>query len=313
MKAVVLEQFGGPEHLHLRELPTPAPGEGESLVRIRSAGVNPVDFKIREGRLQGRVPALLPAVLGWDMAGEVVDRGHGARRFEIGDAVYAYCRRPQIHAGCYAEYISLPESYLARKPANLDYSQAAVTPLACLTAYQSLYVAGRLSRNQSLLVLGASGGVGSFAVQLGRMAGARVSAVASAKNQAYLQLLGAHQSIAYDQADWQHLAVAQGRFDVVYDCAGGAAIDAAYELVKPGGVLVSILEQADPARVQAKGIRFEYVFVEPNARQLEVIREHFEYGRLRSPELQALPLEEVRVAHERIQTLHTRGKIALQI
>ncbi|MBX7058586.1 MAG: NADP-dependent oxidoreductase [Leptospirales bacterium] len=313
MKAIQFANFGEPDVLKLVELAQPEPGEGEVLVRVRAAGVNPVDFKIRRGRLEGFLPSKLPAIPGWDMAGDIVSRGHGASRFEAGDAVFGYCRRPWIEKGCYTEYMAVPECYLARKPAPLSYEQAAAVPLAGLTAYQSLFDAGKLQRGQRLAVLGGSGGVGSFALQLGRLTGAHVTAVASERNHAYMKELGANECVSYDQSDWLPALKSRGLFDLVFDCVGGELTEKAYDLCKSGGALVSILKSAAGTLAADKGIRHEYVFVAPSARQLEILREHFEHGRLQAPALETLPLSEAVRAHEQIEKLHTRGKIVLQI
>lgn len=315
MHAVAISQFGDDAVLVHTELPRPVPGEGEVLVRIRAAGVNPVDWKIREGWLKDFIPVQFPAILGWDMAGEVVANGFAARRFTPGEAVYAYARRPAIAHGTYAEYIALPEAYLARKPANVSFEEAAGVPLAGLTAWQSLFDAAQLKAGESVLVLGASGGVGTFAVQLARIAGAKVVGVASARNHAYLQELGAAHAVDYRQEDWTEAvrAAVPGGVDVILDCVGGPSFHASAPALRPGGRVVSICESGAAELFASNHATFAYVFVEPNSRQLDEMRGLIESGQLRAPVSQSFPLEEAPAAHRAMQTGHTRAKIVLKV
>ena len=190
MKAAYFEEFGGTEKIKVGQMEIPELREGEVLVKIRAAGVNPVDAIILAGKYKDMMPHNLPAIPGWDVAGTVTDRGHGARRFTVGEEVYAYARRPEVKWGTYAEYITIPESYLSNKP-KISYEEAAGIPLAGLTAYQGIYEAGNLKENQTVLILGASGGVGSFGIQLAKAKGANVIGVASEENHKYMKSLGA--------------------------------------------------------------------------------------------------------------------------
>ncbi|MDD5672096.1 MAG: NADP-dependent oxidoreductase, partial [Candidatus Omnitrophica bacterium] len=283
MKAIVLREFGGIEKLVLGDVPKPEPGEGEVLLRIKAAGVNPVDFKIRKGLLFERgYPHQFPIIPGWDMAGIVEARGYGAKRFQAGDHVYGYCRRPVIARGTYSEFISIPESYITHKPRNVSFEIAAAIPLAALTAYQSVYVAAGLEKRQSLLVIGASGGVGSFAVQFGRIAGAKVMAVASEKNHAYVKSLGAKYAVDYAAGDFRQgvRKIFPNGADVVLDCAGGDSLLKAYDCVKKGGHLVTIVEKENETLAQGRQIYAHYVFVEPDVTQLDQIRKWVEARKL---------------------------------
>jgi NADPH:quinone reductase-like Zn-dependent oxidoreductase len=312
MKAVMINEFGGRDKLMLSEFPTPAPSEGEVLVRVHAAGVNPVDWKIREGRLKDRFSHQFPIILGWDMAGVVVETGHSARRFKAGDEVFAYCRRPVIQSGTYAEYVALPESYIAAGPRGLSFEEAASMPLAGLTAYQAIYSAARIKPGESILIIGASGGVGGFAVQFARIAGAAVYAVASQANHAYLKELGADETIDYRETDFCEAVrdyEPQG-VDVVFDLIGGEALRRGADCVKTRGRLVSILENAGE---QFPHVDFHYVFVEPNVVQLAHISELIAAGKMKTHVSAVYPLEDVRQAHAQMETGHTRGKIVLSI
>lgn len=315
MKACIIEKFGGREQMKLTDLPKPEPAEGEVLIRIQAAGVNPVDWKIREGLLKDMFPHHFPLILGWDMAGVVEAVGHSARRFQPGDQVYAYARRPEIHKGTYAEYIALPESYIARKPAGLSMIEAGSIALVTLTAYQALFQNGRLQKGQSVFILGASGGVGSSAVQLAADAGARVIGLTGASNHDYVKSLGAETVIDYQRGDFiQSLGELVPRgVDLVFDCHGGDTLARGQLCVRPGGRLVSIVEIVDEKDLKQRDVQFAYTFVEPNASQLDYIRELAENGRFRPNVTHTFGLDEAARAHEQIETGHTRGKIVLRV
>ncbi|MCB1157364.1 MAG: NADP-dependent oxidoreductase [Leptospiraceae bacterium] len=314
MRAIILEQFGDINVLQEKEMEKPVPKEGEVLVNIHAAGINPVDWKIRKGLLQSRVPHIFPIIPGWDMAGTVVDRGHAARRFEIGEAVFAYARRPVIQEGCYAEFISLPEAYLAKKPERMSFEEAASIPLACLTAYQSLFSACKLKESESLLVIGASGGVGSFAIQLAKYKGAKVIAVCSKKNHSYVKQLGADICIDYIEEDFLEgfKRECPNGVDVIFDCVGGETQLKSFSCVRPKTRYVSILAFQKPIEDLNKGdSKYHYVFVEPNAKQLEEIANIIDEGALKTEVSARFNFSEVDKAHRQAETLHTRGKIIL--
>jgi len=309
MRAATYTEFGGPEKVSITTVDIPAVGEGEVLVRIKAAGVNPVDYAVREGYLKENLPTSFPVIPGWDMAGEVVERGFSARRFDVGAEVYAYARRPVVQHGTFAEYIVLPESYLALRPQNISWEAAAGIPLVGLTAYQALFDAGKLQQGQTVLILGASGGVGSLGIQLAKAKGATVIGVASQKNQQYMRELGADYTVDYKSA---HVGEAVQQLpegvDLIFDCASGETLQQSLQALKPTGKLVSILNHGtdlDPA------IDFTYVFVEPNSRQLGHLRELAEAGKLRVPLSQTYTLDETVEAMKQIQTSHTTGKIVI--
>ena len=315
MKACIIDNFGGRDRLKITDIPKPEAGDGEVLVRIKAVGVNPVDWKIREGRLKDAFPHEFPLIPGWDMAGVVEAVGHSARRFAPGDEIYAYARRPVIQKGTYAEYITLPESYITRKPKNLSMAEAASIPLTALTAYQALFDAGRLQKGQSVFILGASGGVGSSAVQLAAEKGARVIALASNRNHDYLKSLGASGTIDYERGDFitgLGELVPDG-VDLVFDCHGGDTLQRGLLCVRSGGNLVSITETVDEDSLKNRDVRFTFTFVEPNVRQLDHIRDLIESGRFKANVTRTFPFAEVKKAHEAMETGHTRGKIVLEM
>ncbi|GAA4437638.1 NADP-dependent oxidoreductase [Pontibacter saemangeumensis] len=310
MKAATYEEFGGPDKVKITTVEVPDLQEGEVLVRIRAAGVNPVDYAVREGYLKDFLPYEFPVIPGWDMAGVVEKRGFSARRFKVGDEVYAYARRPLVKYGTFAEYIVLPETYLAKKPKNISWEEAAGIPLVGLTAYQSLFDAGQLEQGQTVLILGASGGVGSLGIQLAKVKGAKVIGVASEKNHAFMKQLGADHTIDYKDANIGEAVkkILPGGVDLIFDCASGETLEQSLPALKPNGTLVSILnhgENIDPK------INFHYVFVEPNASQLDYLRELAESGRLKVHVSKTYSLDEAVKALNQIQSGHTTGKIVL--
>ncbi len=274
-----------------------------------------MDWKIRAGYLKDFYPYRFPIIPGWDLAGVVEKAGHGARRFKPGDEVFAYLRRPVIQHGTYAEYAAAPESYFTARPMTVSFEEAASIPLAALTAYQSLYDAVQIKAGESVLILAASGGVGSFGVQLAKLAGARVIALASRKNHDYLKGLGADAAIDYGAGDFREAvrAVAPDGVDVVFDCFGLEALAKGYECVKRGGRAVSILVRDGAALAAKAGASHHYVFVEPNAPELDRIRGFVEAGKLRVHVSATFSLAEAARAHEAMETGHTRGKIALRM
>lgn len=310
MKAAFVTEFGEPNQIETGELDRPEPGEGEVLVNVKSAGVNPVDAAIVRGMLNEVIPSKFPMIPGWDMAGVVEKRGHSARRFSEGDEVYAYARRPIIQHGSFAEYISLPESYLAHRPSKLTIEESGGIPLVGLTAYQSLFDAGNLQEGQTVLILGASGGVGTLAIQLAKWKGAHVIGVASKANHDYMRELGADETIDYKE---NHVGEAVQKLqpegvDFIYHCSRGNSLEQSIDTLKSGGHLVSITKSQPEI---PDDIQFQYVFVEPNAVQLKHLAELADKGHIKLPVTEKFGLEETGKALQRIETLHTKGKLVI--
>ncbi len=312
MKAIRVHAFGGNDALSLDDLPDPTAGEGEVLVRARAAGVNPVDWKIVRGYLAQFLPHVLPFVPGWDLAGEVVARGHGARRFQVGDRVYGYVRRPTVDHGTYAELQAVPECYLAAMPAKASFVEAAAMPLVFLTSLQALRAAG-VAAGQRVLVLGASGGTGAAAIEIARALGADVAGVASDKNHAFVRGLGASAAYGYAGATEAGLpGVPAGAFDVICDCVGGGTLEASRPALREGGHVVSITTRESPP-FAGLGDRYHYVFVEPSSRQLKELARWFDEGRIAAHVGPTFPLARAAEAHAESESQHTRGKIVITI
>ncbi|MGO8689355.1 MAG: NADP-dependent oxidoreductase [Thermoguttaceae bacterium] len=308
MKAVRIHGYGGPEVLTLEEAACPRPAAGEILVRVHAAGVNPVDWKVREGHLKTLVQHRFPLIPGWDFSGVVVAAGPGAGRFRKGEEVYS---RPDLaRDGAYAEYIVVREAEVARKPKSLDHIQAAAVPLACLTAWQALFDASGLSRGQRVLIHAAAGGVGTFAVQLAKWKGAYVIGTASPRNHELLRRLGADELIDYQATAFED---AVGDVDVVLDTMAGEVQRRSWKVLKRGGILVSILSPPSAEEAAAHGARGKPVFVQPNAAELAQIAELIDSGAVIPVVETILPLAEARRAQELSQAGHVRGKIVLRV
>src|SRR5579872_6466503 len=308
MKAVRIHEYGGPEVLKYEDVPRPEPGEGDVLVRVHAASVNPVDWKLRAGYMKGFLDYKMPMIPGWDLSGVVEAVAPGVTAWKKGDAVYS---RPDIRRdGSYAEYISVKASELAHKPKSLDHNHAAAIPLAALTAWQALFDAAGLQAGQRVLIHAAAGGVGTFAVQFARWKGAHVIGTASEKNHAFLKELGADELIDYNQARFEDVV---RDVDVVLDAMAGETRDRSWKVLKKGGILVSILGQPSQEDAARHGVRGAGVFVQPNQVELEQIGALVDSGKVKPVIEAVLPLKDARKAHEMNRTLHTRGKIVLQV
>jgi NADPH:quinone reductase-like Zn-dependent oxidoreductase len=308
MKAVSIYYYGGPGVLAYEDAPRPHPAPGDVLVRVHAAGINPVDWKIREGHLKEMLHHTLPLVLGWDVSGVIAALGAGVTRFKVGDEVFS---RPDIERdGAYAEFIVIRETEVALKPKSVDHVHAAALPLAGLTVWQSLFDAAALTAGQRVLIHAAAGGVGSLAVQLAKGRGAHVIGTASAKNHAFVRALGADEVVDYERERFETVI---GPVDVVFDTMGGDIQTRSWKVLKRGGILVSIASPPSAEAAVAHGGRFAFVFTQPNAAQLAEIATLVDAGKLKAIVETVLPL----AAAVRGQALsaagHTRGKIVLQV
>jgi NADPH:quinone reductase-like Zn-dependent oxidoreductase len=307
VKAIAYRSYGGPEVLELTELPEPKVGPDSVLVRVRAASVNPVDWKVQAGYLDGFLDAVFPVVPGWDVAGVVERVGAGVSEYAPGDEVIGYVREDFVSRGTFAQYVAAPVRTLARKPRNLSFEEAAGLPLAGLTGYQALTRHLRLAAGETVLVHAAAGGVGSLTVQIARSLGATVIGTASERNHAYLRELGAT-PVAYGAGLADRVrALAPGGVDAVFDSVGGEALAASPELLAPGGRLASI---ADGGVAALGG---SYVFVRPDAADLTALTELAESGGLRVELAAVLPLEKAAEAQRLSIEGHTRGKIAITV
>ena len=320
MKAAAIDGYGGSERLAVRDLPDPGPpGSGQVLLRVRAAGVNPIDRKIRNGSMRLLLPARFPLVLGYDVAGEVVEIGPEVTRFQPGDAVFGGVDVIR-QGGSYAELALAREAALAPKPQALSFEEAAAVPMAALTALQALRDKGELAAGEKVLVNGASGGVGHFAVQIAAALGARVTAVASAKSFDFVRSLGADEVIDYEEEDF---AGREQTWDVIFDAVSNHTYaDCEAVLARDGGIYVATL--GGPKLMISIGLtalgglfgqrrRARLILGKYRAEDLAVLARMVEQRKLR-PEIQEVfPLEEIRKAHELSESGHVRGKIVVRV
>ncbi|MEY2530408.1 MAG: hypothetical protein QOI96_493 [Verrucomicrobiota bacterium] len=311
MKAIRIHNYGGPEVLKYEDAPRPEPQAGEVLVRVHAAGVNPIDWKVREGHMKDFWPHKFPLILGWDVSGTVEEVGPGpaaAGRFKIGDEVYSI--PDPTRNGAYAEYIVVRESELALKPKSLHHIRAAAVPLAALTAWQSLFDTAQLQPSQRVLIHAGSGGVGHFAVQLAKWKGAYVFATASTKNQDLLRELGVDEPINYTQQRFEDVA---RNIDIVLDTIGGETQERSWSVLKKGGVLLSLVQPPSEEKTEELGVLAAFVAGHPSGAQLAEIAKMIDSGKLAPIIDRILPLSEARRAHELSQSGHVRGKIVLRV
>src|SRR4029077_12224346 len=308
MKAIRIHNYGGPEVLHYEDAPRPEPQTGEVLIRVHAAGVNPIDWKVREGHMKDFWPHKFPLILGWDVSGTVEEIGSGVSRFKIGDEVYSV--PDPTRNGAYADYIVVRESELALKPNSLHHIRAAAVPLAALTAWQSLFDTAQLQPGQRVLIHAGSGGVGHLAAQLAKWKGAYVFATASTKNQDLLRELGVDKAIDYTQQRFEDV----GRnIDIVLDTIGGETQERSWSVLKKDGVLVSLVQPPSEEKAEGLGVRATFVAGHPSGAQLAEIGKVIDSGKLAPIIDRILPLSEARRAHELSQAGHTHGKIVLRV
>ncbi|MEU6736763.1 NADP-dependent oxidoreductase [Streptomyces physcomitrii] len=307
MRAISYRSFGGPEVLEYGECEDPKVGPDSVLVRVCAAGVNPVDWKCREGGLDRLLDAVFPVIPGWDVSGVVTQPGVSVTEFAVGDEVVGYVREDMLSRGTCAEYVAAPVRTLARKPRNMSFAQAAGLPLTGLTAYQVLTRALRIREGEVLLVHAAAGGVGSAAVQLALHLGARVIGTASPANHDWLRALGAEPVDYAEDLGEQVRELTGDGVDAVFDTVGGATLRRSEALLPAEGRLVSI---ADPEVV---GLGGRYVFVRPDAEDLRRLGEFVEDGVLSVRVAETFPLERTAEAHRRSQEGHTRGKLVVTV
>ncbi|MGS2615945.1 NADP-dependent oxidoreductase [Micromonospora sp. LZ34] len=308
MKAIAIDAYGPADLLAVRDLPEPPVGPDTVLVRVRAAGVNPVDWKVREGHLAGAFPSHFPLVPGWDAAGVVASVGPAVTGFAVGDEVIGYVRRDDIQHGTYAELVPAPERTLADKPVRASWAAAAGLPLAGLTAYQALQSV-RTASGDTVLVHGAAGGVGHLAVQLARALGAdKVIGTAGPTNHDFVRSLGA-EPVSYGDGLLDRIrAVAPDGVDVALDLFGGEALDVSAQLLARPGRLVST---ADPEHVARLG--GSYLFVKPSTADLSLLAGLVDAGRLTVQVERTFPLAQAADAHRLVEAGHVRGKVVLEL
>ena len=305
MKAVRIEHYGNEEVMELADVERPQPAESQLLVRVRSAAVNPVDWKIRDG-LGEMFGMKLPVILGCEVAGTVQAIGDKVKDFAAGDEVYGYLG---AHSGGYAEYVAGPASEFVRKPKQIDFDTAASMPVAALTAWQGIFDNGKLASGQRILITGASGAVGSMAVQLAKAKGAYVIGTGSGRNEEFVRKLGADEFIDYKKAKFEDKV---SGVEVVFDTVGGETQERAFQALKRGGLLVSTVSPPSAGKAKQFGVTVAMVVMMPKHDQLAEINRLIESGKLKVRVATVLPLAEVKKAHQLSASGHADGKFILR-
>jgi NADPH:quinone reductase-like Zn-dependent oxidoreductase len=305
MKAVTISKYGDQSVLIYTDIERPKPKSDEILVHNWAVAVNPVDWKIRNGL--GELFGLkLPVVLGCEIAGTVEEAGGGVRDLQVGAAVYGYVNLQRN--GGYAEYTIAKSDEIAPKPESLDFDNAAAVPVGALTSWQAIFDTANLQAGQRILITGASGGVGSMAVQLAKAKGAFVIATASGKNEEFVRNLGADEFVDYTREKFEESV---RDVDAVFDTIGGDTLEQCFATLRRGGCLVSIVTPPSNEKAEKLGIRASMIGVQPNGQQLREINRLIAAGKLKTNIATVLSLSEVRKAHQLSESGRTRGKIIL--
>jgi len=307
MKAGVIRRFGGPEVIEIEDLPVPQPKAGEVLVRVVAAGVGPWDALIRED--QGGVKSDFPITLGSDIAGTVETVGAGVTQFKKGDAVYG-CMNPKFIGG-YAEFSIASTGMIAPKPKTLDFIQAASAPVVAVTPLQMIHEYAHVKAGQTVLIHGAAGNVGAYAVQLAKDAGLKVIASASGKDAEFVRGLGADVVVDYKKQKFEDVT---RNVDAVLDMVGGEVLERSMNVLKPDGIAVTVVSPPTEELKRKYGSRIVFFLVEVTTERLNRITAMFDGGKLKTDVGMVLPLSEARKAHEMLAGApHARGKIVLKL
>ncbi|HEO8418452.1 NADP-dependent oxidoreductase [Niallia sp. FSL W8-0635] len=331
MRAMVIDRYGKVP-MRLAEMPTPEIGEYEVLAEIHAASINPVDFKIRDGKVKLLLKYKMPLILGNDFSGVVAKVGAKVTRFKVGDEIYARPRKSKI--GTFAEYIAIHEEDIALKPKNLSFEEAASIPLVGLTTYQALADIMQLQKGQKILIQAGAGGVGTFAIQLAKIMGAFVATTASEAGANLVKSLGADEIINYRTEKFEEKLK---NYDAVFDTLGGEILEKSFGVVKSGGKIVSVsgLPNARFGREYGSGffktllfsalthkltvlekkhhVQYSFLFMKPSGEQLRTIANYIEAGKIKPIIDRVYPFENAQEAMEYAETGRAKGKIIVKI
>jgi alcohol dehydrogenase len=331
MRAMIIDRYGKVP-MRLAEMPTPEMGEYEVLAEIHAASINPVDFKIRDGKVKLLVKYKMPLILGNDFSGVVAKVGAKVTRFKVGDEIYARPRKSKI--GTFAEYIAIHEDDIALKPKNLSFEEAASIPLVGLTTYQALTDILQLQKGQKILIQAGAGGVGTFAIQLAKLMGATVATTASVAGANLVKSLGADEIINYKTEKFEEILK---NYDAVFDTLGGETLEKSFEVIKSGGKIVSVsgLPNARFGKEYGSGffktllfsaashkltalekkhnVQYTFLFMKPSGEQLRIIANFIETGKIKPIIDRVFPFENAQKAMEYAESGRAKGKIILKI
>ncbi|MCB0404748.1 MAG: NADP-dependent oxidoreductase [Bdellovibrionales bacterium] len=332
MKSVQLLGYGGNEALRVNQVPVPEPGAGQLLVKVMAAGVNPVDYKIRDGKLKPILPLRFPQTLGGELAGVVEKLGPGVSGFNVGESIFARVDKQQM--GAFAEYAVVDAAHAARMPSNLSFEEAAGIPLAGLTAWQCLFEVLKLQPKQKILIHAGGGGVGGLAIQFAKNAGAYVATTASPAAKAVVEAYGADEIINYREEKFETVL---SDYDHVLDTVGDDTLLRSFGVIKKGHTVVSVAGVPEPQtakdidkglliksifwaisskiRKAAKkaGVHYRYLFMHPDGKQLSEIAKLIEEGKVKAKVDRVFDLEKATEAFSYLETGHAKGKVILRV
>jgi len=308
MKAIQIRQYGDFSNLQEVEIEKPGIQENQVLIKISASAVNPIDIKLRTGFLAAVMPKNLPFTLGWEAAGTITEVGSDVSGFKVGDEVYTMPNFMQ--GGTYAEYVAVNATEIALKPRTLSFLQAATVPMVAGAAYTSLMTIAQISQGQKVLIHGAAGAVGSFAVQLAKSKGAYVIGTAQGAGIDLIKSLGADEVVDYTKVDF---ANSVSDLDVVLDLVGGETLAKSYGLVKKGGIVVSAVMPTSQEQTNILGIRGVMAQTPPDGKMFSAIATLIDGGKLKVQEPVVYSLAEAQKAHQAIENRTAKGKIVFQI
>jgi len=331
MKAMIIDKYGKVP-MRMAEVPTPEINEYEVLAEIHAASINPIDFKIRDGKVKMLLKYEMPLILGNDFAGVIIKVGSKVTRFKVGDEIYARPRKNKI--GTFAEYIAIHEDDIALKPKNLSFEEAASIPLVGLTSYQALHDIMHLQKGQKILIHAGSGGVGTFAIQLAKIMGATVTTTASEAGSDLVKSLGADQIINYKTEKFEEILK---DYDAVFDTIGGTTLEKSFDIIKSGGNIVSVsgmpnarfgkefgsgffktllfsLASRKLTTLEKKhNAQYSFLFMKPSGDQLRTIANYIEAGKIKPVIDRVFPFEDAQKAMEYSESGRAKGKIIVKM
>lgn len=315
MRAIAIEKFGAQEEVKVMHLTPPPLQEEDVQISIKYAGVNPVDWKIKDGLLKERMPSEFPIVLGMDCAGVITAIGKNIKNFKIGDEVFTFCKKSKMQWGTYAEFLRVDAQQVAIKPKKLNFAEAAALPLSALTAWQALFDHGKLKKGGTVLIHAGAGGVGTMAIQFAKSIGAFVITTASKAHHSYVKKCGADLIIDYSKESFVKKITQEfpTGIDLVIDSMGGEVCTESMRVIKERGCLVSLLQQFDDKKAQPNDIRCVFFLTKPDGSQLQKIAELIDKGTIFAPQIEELPLESAQIALEKVRAGHVIGKIVLKV
>ncbi|HDR7338947.1 TPA: NADP-dependent oxidoreductase [Bacillus cereus] len=331
MKAMIIDKYGKVP-MRMAEVPTPEINEYEVLAEIHAASINPIDFKIRDGKVKMLLKYEMPLILGNDFSGVIVKVGSKVTRFKVGDEIYARPRKNKI--GTFAEYIAIHEDDIALKPKNLSFEEAASIPLVGLTSYQALHDIMQLQKDQKILIHAGSGGVGTFAIQLAKIMGATVTTTASEAGSNLVKSLGADQIINYKTEKFEEILK---DYDAVFDTIGGTTLEKSFDIIKSGGNIVSVSGMPNArfgkefgsgffktflfslasrkltALEKKHNAQYSFLFMKPSGDQLRIIANYIEAGKIKPVIDRVFSFEDAQKAMEYSEAGRAKGKIIVKI